>query len=388
MACHWKILKAFTLGLFTTKSTPMRPDAPDGSAGCMNLYFDGSKVTLIPLAYPETPAPTTEAEMKVPLDGTEFEVAITVNRLSDNYLRFGISVDGKKAEMKMIKDSDIFTCDKAGNIATYSTGMYGQRISFIPDVGGKITVSNVALPGRGYAEPQGEIEIPQMPSAVINGKDFFAPSDWTTFASGSVKGSVPVPEEGKLKFEDASRFEFFYVKDGVHIGDAAENISDKSFFGSEYTWTLEMAADGEFSVLLFANNNFPALFEDAMASSGVSGAYLTFGNGTLTVSHMQHVYNETAATAVTENVTDGEEFTLGITAVRENDSSVSFSLTINGVPVTFTQSGDPTVTTVETDKITLNSEADMMFGQRLCIVPAPDSTVSVSGLTLPGEQTA
>ena len=103
---------------------------------------------------------------------------------------------------------------------------------------------------------------------------------------------------------------------------------------------------------------------------------------------MQHVYNETAATAVTENVTDGEEFTLGITAVRENDSSVSFSLTINGVPVTFTQSGDPTVTTVETDKITLNSEADMMFGQRLCIVPAPDSTVSVSGLTLPGEQTA
>ena len=77
-----------------------------------------------------------------------------------------------------------------------------------------------------------------------------------------------------------------------------------------------------------------------------------------------------------------------IRALRENDSSVSFSLTINGVPVTFTQSGDPTVTTVETDKITLNSEADLMFGQRLCIVPDPDSTVSVSGLTLPGEQTA
>lgn len=138
----------------------------------------------------------------------------------------------------------------------------------------------------------------------------------------------------------------------------------------------------------YCSGIFLALFEDAMASSGVSGAYLTFGNGTLTVSHMQHVYNETAATAVTENVTDGEEFTLGITAVRENDSSVSFSLTINGVPVTFTQSGDPTVTTVETDKITLNSEADMMFGQRLCIVPDPDSTVSVSGLTLPEEQTA
>ena len=386
----WKIkmsaTKAFTLGLFTTKSTPMRPDAPDVSAGCMNLYFDGSKVTLIPLAYSETPAPTTEAEMKVPLDGTEFEVAITVNRLSDNYLRFGISVDGKKAEMKMINDSEIFTCDKAGNIVTYSTGMYGQRISFIPDVGGKITVSNVALPGRGYAEPQGEIETPEMPSAVINGKDFFAPSDWTTFASGSVKGSVPVPEEGKLKFEDASRFEFFYVSDGVHIADQAPHFTDKSFYGKEYVWTLDMSANGAFSMLMFANNNFVADLNASLSSSNNAGTYLTFENGKLTAYHMQYGKNEKIGEAAIGDILNGKTFSLAIKVVRVDDNSVKYSLSVDGTPIEFTAAAELTVSAVNGSEITLSSPTGGMFGQRLCVVPATGSIVTISGLELPEAQ--
>ena len=386
----------FDVLLFATWAATMRFEDNDGNKGngggiYLNISKDKISVRNYNYKYETVKDVVAEADISVPLDGSEFELAVTANRLSDNWLRFGIEVNGEKAVF-VTKNNPVTTeTDSLGNVLVTSSDMYGQRLCVVPGSGAKTDIYNIALPGKDYLDFSAAPEPPDpgdLPSVTVNGKEFFSSDNWTTFVKGSESGAKPTVENGKLVFAKPARFEFFYVKDGVHIGDAAENISDKSFFGSEYTWTLEMAADGEFSVLLFANNNFPALFEDAMASSGVSGAYLTFGNGTLTVSHMQHVYNETAATAVTENVTDGEEFTLGITAVRENDSSVSFSLTINGVPVTFTQSGDPTVTTVETDKITLNSEADMMFGQRLCIVPDPDSTVSVSGLTLPGEQTA
>ncbi len=383
----------FDVLLFATWAATMRFEDNDGSGGGIYLNISKDKISVrnYNYKYETVKDVVAEADISVPLDGSEFELAVTANRVSDNWLRFGIEVNGEKAVFETKNNPVTTETDSLGNVLVTSYNMYGQRLCVVPGSGAKTDIYNIALPGKDYLDFSAAPEPPDpgdLPSVTVNGKEFFSSDNWTTFIRGSESGARPTAENGKLVFAKPARFEFFYVSDGVHIADQAPHFTDKSFYGKEYTWTLEMAADGEFSVLLFANNDFPALFEDATASSRAAGAYLTFGNGTLTVSHMQYGDNETAATAVTENVTDGEEFTLGITAVRENDSSVSFSLTINGVPVTFTQSGDPTVTTVETDKITLNSKANMMFGQRLCIVPDTDSTVSVSGLTLPGEQTA
>lgn len=467
----WKLKmsadKAFTLALFNTKNAYMHYDQSNTNSGSMYLKFDGDSVSLTHLCYSnETAGVVAQADAEVPLDGSEFEVAVTVNRLSDNYLRFGISVDGVKSEFEIAGSPKITSCDSAGNVIVNSSNMYGQRLAFIPDDGGKITVSGVALPYGGYNEPQGEapelpdlssIEItenpdkltytagetfdpagmvvtakysdgtekavsgytwspsgrlteadqtvtvsytereqtktavveitvkpsesPLPPSAVINGKEFFDPSSWTTFGKGSVKGGAPELEGGALVFDEASRFEFFYVDDGMHIGDKASNLKNKDFYNKEYDWTLDMSASGKFSILLFANNNFMASLDEALGNTACAGTYLVFDQGKIAAYHMQYGTREKIGEATAD--VSGGSFRLGVKAVRTGDNSLKYSLTINGTAVEFAAEDGLAESKVDGSEITLNSSSGNMFGQRICIVPETGSVVTVSGLELP-----
>ena len=391
----WKLkmssTDAFDILLFATKKLPVIFGEDEGAGG-VYLTFDGEKISVKYENYrQEIDNVVAEGKVKTPLDGSEFEVAITANRLSDNYMRFGIAINGQSVKFELKNSPEQTTVDAAGNVVLYSTNMYGQRLCFVPSEGATIELYNAALPNKDYVEPQGTLPPmpdpdPDMPSAVINGKEFFTPANWTTFTKGNVTGSQPAYADGALTFTDAARFEFFYVADGVHISDRAANFSNKDFYNREYTWEMTMSASGGFSVMIFANNNFPASKEEAMGVTNAAGAYLTFADGKLTVAHMEYGVNEDAARADISDVLDGEEFTLSITAVRLDDDSIKFRISIDGTEVAFTQIGTPEVTESADGWVTLNSPSGNMHGQRLCIVPDAGTMVKIYDCTTPSSQ--
>ena len=395
----WKVKMsstgAFDMLIFATKALPVifgDLDDEDAVAGGVYLTFDGAKVSVKYENYEEEiDNVVAEGTVKVPLDGTEFEVAITANRLSDNYMRFGIAVNGQKVKFELKNSPEQTKVDAAGNVILYSTNMYGQRLCLVPADGVTIELHNVALPNKDYVEPQGTL--PSVPSVVVNGKEFFNLNNWTTFINGDIVGAQPAYVDGALTFTDAARFEFFYVADGVHIADRARNLLTKDFYGQEYTWELDMSANGGFSVLLFANSKFPASEETAMTESDAGRGYLAFADGKLTVNHVEYEYSEKAAEADISDILNGETFTLSITAVRVADLSIKFKIAINGEEVVFTQVGESqqvenangemvAITKVADNWIQFNSP-EYMYGQRLCIVPQADSSVSIYDLVLP-----
>ena len=399
----WKVKMsstgAFDMLLFATKKLPAIYGEVDGAGG-VYLTFDGEKISVKYENYRlEITDTVAEGTVKTPLDGSEFEVAITANRLSDNYMRVGIAVDGQKVKFELKNSPEQTTADAAGNLIFYSTNMYGQRLCFVPADGTTIELSNVALPNKDYVEPQGTLPPapepdPDAPTAVVNGKEFFDPDNWTTFGRGSVAGSPPAYADNALTFTDAARFELFYVADGMHIGDLKKNLANTDFYGQEYTWDLSMSASGNFSMLLFANNNFPATETDAMDSTAAAGAYLTFADGKLTVCHMEYGKNQKVAQADISDVLNGETFKLSITIVRVADLSIKFKIAVNDTEAAFTLIEPSLVVTEGDEEITLTEVADnwvqfnspkSMYGQRLCIVPQAGSSVSIYDLVLPDE---
>lgn len=394
----WKVKMsstgAFDMLIFATKALPVifgDLDDEDAVAGGVYLTFDGAKVSVKYENYEEEiDNVVAEGTVKVPLDGTEFEVAITANRLSDNYMRFGIAVNGQKVKFELKNSPEQTKVDAAGNVILYSTNMYGQRLCLVPADGVTIELHNVALPNKDYVEPQGTL--PSVPSVVVNGKEFFNLNNWTTFINGDIVGAQPAYVDGALTFTDAARFEFFYVADGVHIADRARNLLTKDFYGQEYTWELDMSANGGFSVLLFANSKFPASEETAMTESDAGGGYLTFADGKLTVCHMEYGKNQKVAQADISDILNGETFKLSITIVRVADLSIKFKIAVNDTEAAFTLIEPSLVVTEGDEEITLTEVVNnwvqfnspkSMYGQRLCIVPQAGSSVSIYDLVLP-----
>ena len=237
-------------------------------------------------------------------------------------------------------------------------------------------------------EPDDEVPDPDaepLPEVIVNGKDFFEPSDWTTFAAGEA-GAKPVEMNSALKFTDAARFDLFYVTGSsktVHLGDKASTLEGQDVYNKDYSWTFDMSSKGAFDMILFGTANLPSVY----GQSGSAGVYLTFEEDKISVrnSYYGNETSEVIAQAPVSLSLDGEtRYNVKITVNRVDGEKLSFKVSIDDTELVFTaQTESKAGATVSDGTVSLKIASSGSYGQRVAFVPAHNSIVRIYGLTLP-----
>lgn len=237
-------------------------------------------------------------------------------------------------------------------------------------------------------EPDDEVQDPDaapLPEVMINGKDFFEPSNWTKFAAGDDKGEQPVEMNSALKFKNPARFDFFYVKGkskNVHLGDKGSTLNDQEVYNKSYSWTLNMSSKKAFDMILFGTANLPA----AYSQSGAAGVYLTFEEDKISVKNSFYgaENSQVLFEAPVELKLDGEtKYDVKITVNRVDANNLQFSLTIDDKAIEFTQKATPKLVSYKDGFINLKFTSSGAYGQRIAFVPQTNAIVRIYNLTLP-----
>ena len=237
-------------------------------------------------------------------------------------------------------------------------------------------------------EPDDEVQDPDadpLPEVVINNKDFFEPTNWTTFTSGDITGAQPVEMNSALKFKEAARFDFFYVKGAsknVHLGDKESTVESEEIYNKDYSWTLNMSSKNPFDMILFGTSGLPATY----SQTSNAGVYLSFEENKISLKNAYYGSENTEVIfeAPVDLTLDGEtKFDLKITVNRVDGSNLKFSLSINDKLVEFTQVAEPELASYAEGYVNLEYGSNNSYGQRLAIVPPTNSIVRIYGLTLP-----
>ncbi len=239
-------------------------------------------------------------------------------------------------------------------------------------------------------EPQPAYEAATSNTATtIDGKNFFDVANWTSVAS-----SKPQKQGDSLVFtsDSASRFDLFHVAqnssgDWVHLGDKGSDANKipaiiDQIGGKVYTYTFEMSATGAFDLQVLGNKD-ASLIDDTHTAR----IWLRFAaDGTLTL-YFDKFEEEHRSWGELSYKTDfkfgeGQKNTVSVNLVRTSESVLKVGVVVNGKTVEFAgniantdyfafEDGYLTVTDVLTT---------VGFGQRFGVMPAADSTVTISGM--------
>lgn len=223
----------------------------------------------------------------------------------------------------------------------------------------------------------------------IKGDSFFDVANWTSVAS-----SKPQKQGDGLVFtsDSASRFDLFHVAknssgDWVHLGDKGNDASKipaiiDQIGGKVYTYTFEMSATGAFDLQVLGNKD-ASLIDDTHTAR----IWLRFAaDGTLTL-YFDKFEEEHRSWGELSYKTDfkfgeGQKNTVSVNLVRTSESVLKVGVVVNGKTVEFAgniantdyfafEDGYLTVTNVLTT---------VGYGQRFGVMPAADSTVTISGM--------
>ena len=230
---------------------------------------------------------------------------------------------------------------------------------------------------------------------VFGGNDFFDAQAWETFAGEPCTAEQLYDRAGNLSFTQATaaRFPLFYVAqsaDGAftHIGDKGEktDLADE-IYGRTYTYTFTVSSTGEFDLLLLGANG--SLSPKAESGSGI---YLNFAaDGKVTVYHgcaAGSAYYSWGEFSGASSFKMNAQNSVSVTLVRLSGSELTVALSVNGQKVAFAAES-----VANADKFSATEDGAFKtsgvlsktgFGQRVGISPAEGSTVTVSGIELPG----
>ena len=341
---------------------------------------------------------TSGAAAGVVLDGkTKFNLTITACRVDDNNIKFKLAVNGAEVVFdEIVKDAEKTALDGNFVVSTfYGDGYaYGQRLCVMPSSKGIVRIWNLTLPGGTVTPPDegGEEEQPgeDMPEFIVPNKNFnfFNPSSWTTFTAGSAQTGAPAVKDGGLEFEKAARIDFFYAQgtDGKYcnIADTKSKVSE-GIYGNEYSWDIELSANGNFNMVLFGGASAPSVFNGSQA-----GIYLAFESGKISVSNAYYG-SEVAKSITSANVAgvvlDGQtKFTVTLTVCRVSETELKFKLAVNDAAVEFVAASEDAECTAVADGWVVCTLESNGYGQRLCFVPGDGAMVKVWDVALPASQ--
>ena len=291
--------------------------------------------------------------------------------------------------------SNTFTLPALADGNGYTVSEDGKAFSF-PFNGETYTVNtdgtysfpeHVKVIAEEPEEPDDEVPDPDaepLPEVIVNGKDFFEPSAWTTFASGE-PGAKPIEMNSALKFTDAARFDLFYVNGStktVHLGDKVSTLEGQDVYNKDYSWTFDMSSKGTFDMLLFATANLPAVYGQ-YASAGI---YLTFEEDKISVRNAYYG-NETPEVIAEAPVSlslDGEtRYKVKVTANRVDSANLSIKIAIDDTELVFIAKSASTAGATVNESTFSVYMSGTTYGQRVAFVPAHNSIVRIYGLTLP-----
>lgn len=230
---------------------------------------------------------------------------------------------------------------------------------------------------------------------VYGSGDFFKASDWELLAGGAGSGEAMYDENGNLCFnaETAARFNLFYVAQTlssssyIHIGDNGQGkvSAVDEIYGKNYSYTFEMSATGAFDMLVLGSSNAKTPAENQ------NGIWLSFAEDGSVALNIGSGHSERNSFGEIKAAAGGFKFgadqtnTVTVTLNRKDIASISVSLAVNGVAVTFAAD-----TIVNADYVAIESGAaiykgleDTGYGQRVGFIPSGNSIVTVTGLTLP-----
>lgn len=333
-------------------------------------------------------------------------VSLTLTRLDKATLTVQIAINGKTVPLTAdtIAYPDYVSVEDG--VAKYSkclenTG-FGQRVGFFPAADGTVIVSGMGIGIDGEdqtvvsPEPEPEPEPETVYEATtsanatnIKGDSFFDVANWTSVAS-----SKPQKQGDSLVFtsDSASRFDLFHVAqnssgDWVHLGDKGNDANKipaiiDQIGGKVYTYTFEMSATGAFDLQVLGNKD-ASLIDDTHTAR----IWLRFAaDGTLTL-YFDKFEEEHRSWGELSYKTDfkfgeGQKNTVSVNLVRTSESVLKVGVVVNGKTVEFAgniantdyfafDDGYLTVTNVLTT---------VGYGQRFGVMPAADSTVTISGM--------
>lgn len=278
---------------------------------------------------------------------------------------------------------------------------FGQRVGFFPAADGTVIVSGMGIGIDGEdqtvvsPEPEPEPEPETVYEATtsanatnIKGDSFFDVANWTSVAS-----SKPQKQGDSLVFtsDSASRFDLFHVAqnssgDWVHLGDKCNDANKipaiiDQIGGKVYTYTFEMSATGAFDLQVLGNKDITSPDEQKY---GIWLNVADDGKITLNCGYYQGKKTCWGELSCTTDFTFGADKTntISVNIVRVDNDVLKLGIIVNGKTAEF--SG----TISDTDTYSFNEGfltftgifGKMGYGQRFGVMPAADSTVTISGM--------